>query len=109
MTNEELVRVGALGAALYNADDDKAEILGPKFEAEMLRCLDDPAASTLVMMLVKLLSGQPYGIVSNNPATAARVRSMAAHLGATVTETDAPWGLDSCALRVDPPKPEQNH
>jgi hypothetical protein len=102
--NEEIVRVGALALALYNASDDEAEILGPKFEAEIGHLSRMDAAGTALVMVAKnLLSGKPYVIDTDNSSTAARVRSLAAHLGATVTEKESQWGLGLRSLRVDPP------
>jgi hypothetical protein len=104
MNNEDIVRAGALALALYNANDDEAAILGPKFMAEMGRLNRlDAAAAMLVMLAEKLLSGQSYVINTNAGRTAARVHSLAAHMGATVTEQDSPWGADHHLLRVDPP------
>jgi hypothetical protein len=101
--NDDIVRVGALAAALYNATDDEAEILGSKFEAEIDRLRnDDPCAVALAWIAVKLLNGQPYSLDSNNPTTIARARSLAAHLGVTVTEMESSVGADRRSLRFEP-------
>src|SRR5436190_20157669 len=96
--NDIILRVAALALVLYNASDDEVENLGTKLEAEM-RGMDDPSR-ILVMLAKSLLSGRPYLLVSDNRCTVARVRSLAAHMGATVTEQDAPPGQH--ALQVEP-------
>ena len=102
--NDDIVRVGALGATLYNAtDDDEVEILGAKFDAELDRLKnDDPCAVALVWIAQKLLNGKPYRLDSDNPTTIARARSLAAHLGATVTETESSLGAGRRSLRFEP-------
>jgi len=103
VANEDLVRIGTLALALYNASDADVEILGSKLAAEMDRLNRIEAAGGALVMLAKsLLSGQPYLIVSNSDSTVARARSLAAHLGATVTEQEPKWGIRGRCLRVDP-------
>src|SRR5262249_8836689 len=95
-TNDDLVRVGTLGAALYNSSDEEAEILGPKFEEEMSRL--NPAISFLVMTVVSLVNKRAASFDTNSADNAARFRSLAEHMGATVTERQSPWGQDRTAL-----------
>jgi hypothetical protein len=96
-------RIGALALALYNASDQEAEILGPKFEAEIKQLNRTDAAGVMLVMLARqLLSGRPYSLDTDNDDTVARVRSLAAHLGAIVTEHESQWGADHLSLLVVP-------
>jgi hypothetical protein len=59
----------------------------------------DIADRVLAALVTNLLSGRPYLVATDNSGTVARVHSLAAHLGATVTEQVS---LGRRALRVDP-------
>ena len=105
--NEDLVRIGTLALALCNAsDDEEVETLGAKFDAEVGRLNRmDPGGILLVLLAEKLLGGRPYLINTDKPDTVARVRSLAAYLGATVTEQDSQLAelvAVRYSLRVDP-------
>jgi hypothetical protein len=52
-------------------------------------------------LVEKLLEGKPYGILSDNPESIKRVRSIAAHLGATVREVHERGGRTG--IIFDPP------
>jgi len=99
---DDIIRVAVLCVALDNATDDESKILGPKYEAELDRLQNDPCAIALVWIAQKLLSGKPCRLDSDNPTTIARARSLATHLGATITETESSVSAVCRSLRLEP-------
>jgi hypothetical protein len=110
MHNDEILQIGALAARLYEASDDEADVLGAQFEQELdrIRALPDIQAqrvTVLIFGLMSLLRGRPYVLNTDDFAKVQLWRSMAAHIGATVTydATDMGDHRDHWMVRIDPP------
>ena len=82
--NKEIIKIaGAVRRANYgNADDVK------HLEDQLSRVsqLDQQPAGTLIWSAYKFLSGEPFVVVTSNPQTIERFRSLADELGATLEE-----------------------
>jgi hypothetical protein len=83
MTDAEIVELANMVLAIDQSPDDAA--LAQRFEDRFER-LEPVEEGPLVMLASKLLGGKPYRVISDNPETLRRCRSLAAHLGAAVTE-----------------------
>jgi putative intracellular protease/amidase len=97
MTDAEIAEVACLIMALDASPDDEG--LVRRVDDRLKQCAS-VVEGALVMLAHKLLCGRPYGVSSDNPESIRRYRSMAMHLGATITEADEGAGMTS--LRFDP-------
>jgi hypothetical protein len=85
MNNAEIIETAALSLAVDKAPDDTG--LCARFQAALDR-LEGPRDGVCLMLAVKIQSGLPYRITSDNPETVRRARSIASDLGARVEFTE---------------------
>jgi hypothetical protein len=105
MTNAEIIEAATLGLAVYSLTEespDSADLIA-RLEAAIkpIRESGNSGDLALVMMAVKLLGGGRYGVSTDNPENARRVRSIAADLGATVDFVEVHEG--QTVMRFTPP------
>ena len=93
MTNEQVCDLARLILDANEAPDDVALA---EVNAK-LKAVTTEFGFTLVMVAVRVLSGHPYLIGSDNAENVQRSRELAEHLGATVTENVAP-----CNILIEP-------
>jgi hypothetical protein len=89
MNNQQIIELASLVLAVDQNPDDEA--LVQRLEAGLDQ-LQSSADGIRVMLATKLLAGEPYSVVSNNPASVQACRSLAAHMGASVIEGDRQLG-----------------
>jgi hypothetical protein len=79
--NERIIAVARLGVRLWNDD----LTVSAEYRAEMEKLgKDDPRYGLLLETLaMKLLNGNSYRVISGDPVTIARARSIAKQIGAT--------------------------
>jgi hypothetical protein len=86
-SNAEIIEAAMLGLAAYSLTEEPAKGSADADLIARLEAAIKPMESgdiVLVMMAVKLLGGGQYGVSTDNPENARRVRSIATDLGATV-------------------------
>jgi hypothetical protein len=97
--NEFIAHIAALTRALDHASGDKVKVLERQIKEARERL--EPYQAALVWVAYNLLCGKRCPVYTESPESIARVRSLATHLRATVTEE--PHGSGGCFLRIDPP------
>jgi hypothetical protein len=101
MNNAEIIEAATLGLAVYSLTEespDSADLIA-RLEAAIKPM--ESGDIVLVMMAVKLLGGGQYGVSTDNPENARRVRSIATDLGATVDFVEMHEG--QTVMRFTPP------
>jgi hypothetical protein len=96
--NEFIAHIAALTRALDHASGDKVKVLEQQIKEARQRL--KPHQAALVWVAYDLLCGKRCPVYTQSTESFARVRSLATHLGATVTEE--PHSSGGCFLRIDP-------
>jgi hypothetical protein len=108
MNDSEIVEAGRLMLALWQSPDEEVAAHAQRLDVAMAKM--DFAERHLVFLAMKILAGSSYGVCTDNPENAKRYRSLAEHMGATVTEVDQSethWAgvlKPMINLRFDPPR-----
>ena len=85
MKNSEIIDLAVMCLAVDQSPGD--EVLAKRFRRALERATPvDVPLGMQMHLAVKLLSGKRYQIVTDNPETVRRARSIAADLGAAVEE-----------------------
>jgi hypothetical protein len=100
-TFDEIVRLATLANSIVEEDDPRGEAY----------CRDLAAIgieARWVIMASKLLAGKPYCVVSDNPESIARAKSLAQHMGAIMEErgNGELHGINQPTFMFYPPSPQ---
>ena len=96
MTDDEIIQTAHL---LHDAiDEDRATM---EKATQALDRVNGPVDLMLIWLAGKMIKGQPYRIVDDNPQTISCARSIAQRLGGVVTSIETDGRRTS--IRFDPP------
>ena len=91
MDNREIIELATLYLAVDQSPED--DILAERFSVALEHAFDtDSAGAMQTWLAIKLLSGRPFELTSDNPETIRRARSIAADLGAMIEEFEQDGG-----------------